>query len=178
MRYVLVLPGNSVKNRAWGVACREYVQEMFDSVYVLQYTHWETGEPEIDLEEELEKIRTVVTEADGDVVWHIFAKSIGSVLALKAVEQGVIKPERCVFFGMSLEIAKAKFGEDWSYLSRYDLPALAFHNDADPVADYAYTKSKIAEYAPSVTFKTLQGDTHDYLDFSEYELEITRFLQL
>ena len=178
MRYLLVLAGNSVHNREWGESCAEFFRPQFTMVFFPHYTHWTTGDPEIDIEEELKKVRETVAGAEDEADWYIFAKSIGSVLALKAIEQGIIKPEKCVFFGMPLKIAATQVGGDWSYLSTFDLPALAFHNDADPTAEYAFTKAKLSEQAPSIILKTLSGDTHDYLDFAQYEPEIKQFLDL
>jgi hypothetical protein len=176
MKYLLVLPGNSVKNRAWGETCLRYFQEEFDVSLMQEYAHWENGKAELDMEAELESLRKMMTGMNPDVEWYIFAKSIGSVLALKAIEQGILTPKKCVFFGMSLNIAAELYGEEFSYLTAFNRPALAFHNDADPVADYAYVSAKLAEFAPTITLKTLSGNTHDYLDFAMCESDVQAFL--
>jgi hypothetical protein len=176
MKKLLVLAGNSVKNREWGEACAEFFRADFDMVFYPHYDHWSTGGQVINLEVELQKVKETVQGAGEPDDWYIFAKSIGSVLALLAVEQGIISPERCVFFGMPLKIAEAEVTKDWSYLSEFFVPTVAFHNDNDPTADYAFTAQKIHELAPTITLRALHGDTHDYSDFTTYAGEIREFL--
>jgi hypothetical protein len=174
MKKLLVLPGNSIQNRTWGEACGEFFGSQFDSVDVLHYTHWETGEPWINLNNELEKLRDSREKDDASPEWYIFAKSIGTVLALLAVQQKIIVPQQCVFFGMSLQ----PMSGGYTYLTDFAVPALAFHNDQDPTANYVETAKMIREMAPTIALQTMSGDTHDYLDFARYEPEIKQFLQL
>lgn len=177
MEYLLILPGNSIKNRVWGDTCLQSFQEWFDVSIMQEYLHWGTSQTELDLEAELDRLRRMMVDMSDDVKWYIFAKSIGSVLALKAIEGGIISPQKCVFFGMPLNIVTKLYGEEWSYFTTFNRPALAFHNHADPVADYAYVSTKLAELAPAITLKTLSEDTHDYLDFATYKRDIGPFLQ-
>jgi hypothetical protein len=176
MKKLLVLAGNSVKNRAWGEACAEYFRGDFDMTFFLEYDHWNTEAQKIDLAVEIQKIKETVEGTGETDDWYVFAKSIGSVLTLKAIEQGVIAPEKCVFFGMSLNVAAAEQGEDWSYLSEFSQPALAFHNDADPVAEYDFVVEKLRAFAPAITLRTVEGNTHDYTDFASYAEEVRHFL--
>lgn len=178
MKKLLVLAGNSVQNREWGEACAGFFRTDFDLVFFPHYDHWSTGAQNMNLAAEVEKIRETVTESDAEGEWYIFAKSIGSVLALKTIQQGVIKPEKCVFFGMSLNIAATLYGEDRSYLSECDVPALAFHNNEDPTAEYGFVVEKLRTLAPTITLRTIEGNTHDYLDFHMYAPEIKEFLAL
>ncbi len=175
MKYLLVLGGNSVRNRQWGEACVDCFRSEFDSVFFPHYDHWSSGAAHIDLEVEMRKVNETVTGA-GQGGWYIFAKSIGSVLALRAIERGIISPAKCVFFGMPLNIMAAKYGENWSYLSSFKVPALAFHNDQDPTADYRFTAEKLREFSPNTVLQTDRGDTHDYLDFAAYRPTIKEFL--
>lgn len=178
MKKLLVLSGNNVKNREWGEQCAEFFRADFDMVFYPHYDHWNTGEKNIDIEVELQKIKETVQGTGEHDDWYIFAKSIGSVLALMAVEQGMLSPERCVFFGMPLAIAERDAAKDWSYLRDFSVPAFAFHNDHDPIADQSFTAEKLAEFAPTITLRTLKGDTHDYGDFVDYAAEIREFLTL
>ena len=177
MKKLLILPGNSERNRAWGEVCAEYFKDAYDLTCLIHYDHWGTEQTTIDFEAELEKIAATAEGAHDEGDWVIFAKSIGSVLALKAVTTRAIKPRRAVFFGMPLELVADTEGPHWSLLKSFTIPAIAFHNDADPTATYAYTKDTLAAYAPTITLETLAGDTHDYLHFAAYEPAIKTFLQ-
>lgn len=177
MRHLVVLPGNSLRNRDWGIACANYFGPKFDSVYMQEYDHWQTGERDNDVERELTKLEAAVADLDDEI--YVLAKSIGSLLILLAVHRGFLKPEKCVFFGMPLELAsKQLFKDDWSPLSTFSIPTIAYHNDEDPIS-YSFTSQALAEQgARSIRLITLKGDNHDYLDFKEYELEITDFLKV
>lgn len=179
MKKLLVLGGGSVRNKAWGEACAEYFKGQFDVTFFIHYSHWETEEKNINFEIELEKISETIRGADSDGEWYVFAKSIGSILTLKAVKAEIITPSKCVFFGMPLNlVADNVMKNDWTLLSDFSVDAIAFHNDNDPTADFAFTAKKLQNMAQKVTLVPLHGDTHDYLNFSDYESEINSFLKL
>jgi len=178
MKNLLVLAGGSERNRAWGEACAHAYRGWFDMTYFLQYEHWATGEKNLDFLTELQKIEDTVVGV-GVGTWFVIAKSIGSVLATKAIAEGLIAPERCVFFGMPLNlVADSVFAGDFSPLRALTMPVLAYHNDQDPTANYEFTKTKLAAEVPGVHLQTLVGDNHDYLDFTTYEPDIKSFLAI
>ncbi|MEY2665163.1 MAG: hypothetical protein RLZZ480_268 [Candidatus Parcubacteria bacterium] len=177
MKKLLVLAGGSRRNEAWGEACAEYFRSQFDLVCFIRYEHWATGESNLDFDAEIAKIAANVEGAGEEGEWYVFAKSIGSILALKAAAADAIKPTKCVFFGMPFSVVKdSLFRDDWMPLENFKIPALAFHNDNDPTAEYGLAQEKIATLAPSIKFRTLFGDNHDYLDFGAYEANINSFL--
>jgi predicted alpha/beta hydrolase family esterase len=178
MKKLLVLAGGSKRNEAWGEACVEHFKNQFDSTDFIRYDHWSTGEPNLAFEAEIAKIAATAEGAREEEV-YVFAKSIGSILALKAVAAGVTQPTKCVFFGMPFSVVKdTVFKDDWSLLENFKTPALAFHNDNDPTANYELAKEKLTTLAPNVTLTTLTGDTHDYLDFGLYQPTIDNFLNI
>lgn len=177
MKKLLILPGNSSRNRTWGEECAEFFAEQFDEIYLQLYDHWETGEEWMDVVSETEKIANTVTGCDDDGEWYVCAKSMGSVLALMAIQADVIEPEKCVFFGMPLDKAENKFFKgDWSSLIDYRVPTLVFHHNHDPVANCDFTAQKLMELGQNITFRKLPGNNHDYIDFAVYQVEIEDFL--
>lgn len=179
MRHLIVLPGNSPRNREWGVACAEYFTEQFDSVWMAEYEHWASGEQWIDLACEEERLRQHIANLPAEVTVYIFAKSIGSILAVNAAAHGVVRPVGCAFFGMPLDYAVPEVWRvDAGPLASLTDSTIVFHNDADPTASYTVTRDTIAQYAPSAAFITTSDTTHDYLDFAQYETTITRLLAI
>jgi hypothetical protein len=175
MKHLVVLSGNSPRNRAWGEGCVAHFGSRFDSVYMQEYDHWARNSKDIDVELELAKLAEAVKSLKGEV--YVLAKSIGSLLILLAIQRGTLSPEKCVFFGMPLELAAEDlFNGDWSALSEFSTPAIAFHNDEDPIS-YPYTKNALFEHGSgSIELITRKGDNHDYLDFAEYDAKISEFL--
>lgn len=178
MKKLLVLPGNSQKNKVWGEACANHFLDWFDVVYVQNYNHWSTGEQRIDFDSEIEKIDITVTDnQDEEGDWYVFAKSVGSLLALEAYKEGAIEPEKTVFFGMPLDMAaKDIYAKDWSSLKEFIVPSIAFHNKKDPTTSHDFTVAKLKDYGSEFTIVSTEGDTHDYLDFAEYEPYLKDFL--
>jgi hypothetical protein len=177
MKNLLVLAGGSPRNQAWGESCAEYFKAAYDFTHFVHYDHWGSGEPNLNIEAELKKIAEIVKGSGTGVEWYIFAKSIGSILALKAVERTIIAPEKCIFFGMPFSVvADSVLKNDWSLLTDFKVPAVAFHNDNDSTATYEYTKEQLATYASTITLETLSGTNHDYLDFASYDATIQKFL--
>lgn len=178
MKKLLVLPGHSPKNKIWGEACVDSLLDSFDVVYLQNYDHWELPDGKLNWIDEIEKIHiTVEGTADEVGQWYVAAKSIGSILALQAVAKQAIKPVKFIFFGMPLDLAaKDAFSQSWAPLSLCSVPGLVFHNEDDPTASYDFTKNKLKELAPNFSLITLEGNTHDYLDFQDYLPTIGDFL--
>ena len=179
MKRLLVLAGGSERNRAWGEGCVESYGAWFDSTFFLHYNHWATGEKNLDFPAELQKIKETIAGAGLEGEWYIMAKSIGTVLAIKACAEGVVTPTACVFFGMPLNlVADSVFNGDFAPVTFLTMPTLAYHNDQDPTANYEFTTTTLAKYAPTVKVQTLSGDNHDYLDFLTYAPEIKDFINV
>lgn len=174
---LILLPGNSLRNRDWLYHAGAHYAETgwFAEIYLHEYEHWQTGETEIDMPGELLRFQAAL-HADTPHQYVIIAKSIGSIMALLAIQKEFITPTHCVFFGMPLEIAGSElFKADWSPLGDLSVPTIAFHNDRDPIS-YEVTKAKLTEHAPHITLITREADNHDYTEFAEFDGDIKAHL--
>lgn len=181
MNKLIVLPGNSIKNKAWGEAVVTRFGPVFDDAYMQSYDHWESGAEAIDFEREAEKLRDHVVGGGPDVQYFVFAKSFGSILAFLSVHRGYISPVKCVFFGIPLNLVDEQniWNGDWSALETFTVPALAFHNQDDPVASFSFTREKLMKYSvASVTLVPLDADDHGYTELEEYADRVEAFLAL
>ncbi len=177
MKELIILPGNSVKNRTWGEVMRDHYGPQFDSVHLHTYEHWETGDPIIDFDVELVKLRERTSPLFQDVELTIMAKSAGSLLAFVAVAEAILKPTKCVFFGIPFDLAaEGIFKDDWSAIENFTIPAIAFHNQNDPTADYRYTMATLAQYAPHVELVTTPEEDHWYGNTALYDTYLSTFL--
>ncbi len=149
----------------------------FDSLHCQSYEHWEAGDPVIDFDVELVKLRERSQPLlGGEEV--VLAKSAGSLLALVAIAEGILRPTHCVFFGMPLDMAAEDlFQNDWSALETLTVPTLVFHNSADPTADYRFTAAALQQYAPTATLITTEEKDHWYGDVETYDSYIKDFLR-
>ena len=161
---LIILPGNSQRNREWGLAARAAYENRFEQIYNHEYLHWQTGEPNINLEAELERLTLAV--ADWREPYRICAKSIGSLLAVLGTARGRLVPERCLFAGMPLDWTEAKNWEWEEWLKLFHPPSVVIQNDADPYATASTVALMIAKLnQTNLTLITTPGADHDYLDF-------------
>lgn len=174
MRHLIVLSGNSLKNKAWGELIQEHYAPQYDSSFMLEYDHWMSGEPNIDFAKEEAKLQAHVDGLSSDTEIILFAKSAGSLLALLTIHHGILKPTQVVFFGMPLDLAADNlFKDSWAPLVELNVPAMAFHNEFDPTTSYEFTKSMLAIHNPGIRFITTNESDHWYGDVVTYD----RFLE-
>ncbi len=174
---LVILPGNNITNQTWGELMRDYYGPQFTSVHLVEYEHWAKEEPIIDFDVELVKLREREQSLFPGEQTVVMAKSAGALLAFVASAEGIITPNACVFFGIPFAMAAEDiFKDDWTAVSNFSIPGLAFHNRQDPTADYRYTQAVLAEYAPQIKLITTTGDDHWYGDFSEYDEAIQHAL--
>lgn len=177
MRHLIVLPGNSPRNKEWGEGCAKHFAKHFAVVYVAEYEHWATGVKWIDLAREEDRLRPYVATLSSDTEVYVFAKSIGSILAVNSIAHGAVAPNGCAFFGMPLDHAVPEVWHGSAEpLTSLTGPTIIFHNDADPTTSYEYTRKTLSTYSPQVTFITTIDTTHDYLDFDQYQESLRPFL--
>ena len=177
MNHLIVLPGNSLKNRTWGEVMVNHYGPRFDSVYMQSYEHWERGAPVIDFDVELVKLRERTMPLFESPEVTVIAKSAGALLTFVAAAEGVLKPDKCIFFGIPFDLAaKGIFKDDWSAVENFKTPAITFHNYNDPTADYRFTMATLEQYAPHIQFVTTEGDDHWYGDTDTYDQHLQDFL--
>jgi hypothetical protein len=170
MQHLIVLPGNSLKNKAWGELILERYGKNFDSASMLSYDHWESREANIDFEVEEEKLRQHVSVLPVETEIVVFAKSAGSLLAFLAISHGVLVPSRCVFFGIPFDLAASNlFKEDWGPVDSFAIPAIAFHNTEDPTTSYEFTKTTLVAHVPQIKLVTTHEADHWYGDVTTYD---------
>jgi hypothetical protein len=179
MDQLIVLPGNSIKNKVWGESVIEQYGSRFDSVFVLVYDHWESGEQNIDFATEIEKLRAHVAVLQPGTNVYLFAKSVGTLLAFMTIAEKVVAPVRCIFFGIPFDLAATDLFKDaWGVVDTFYIPALAFHNVEDPTTSFSFTKEILESHVPTVTLMATNEADHWYGDFEEYNKTIMPFLKL
>jgi hypothetical protein len=125
------------------------------------------------------KLRERTKPLFGDVGETIvMAKSAGALLAFVAAAEGVLVPSKAVFFGIPFDLAaEGIFKDDWSSVSNFKVPAIAFHNEQDPTADYRYTMAILAQHAPAIELFTTPDEDHWYGNTEVYDAHIAAFFK-
>lgn len=158
---VLILGGQSSRHQQWVRDLAASLADQFETVKFIDYRHWQTN-GDLDIDHELQEISKATQDLTNYV---IIAKSIGSVLSILAISQGVCKPEKCVFLGFPLAEVTEHLPVLGSNLR--DLPETIFvHNKHDPHGDASEIKAYLqANRVKNYQFFEQDGNTHDYVDF-------------
>ena len=157
----VLLPGNSARHREWVEALKVAVSPQFQIVKALAYLHWQTGEEKADVDYELAIAKSSVTELDP---YMIIGKSIGTVIAVRGVAEGVLRPTKLILLGIPINggAPKELFAQ---WLRHINAPVVVVQNTHDPLGSFADVKAAFRGCGEAISFVELPGDTHDYLDF-------------
>lgn len=165
--YVIYLPGNSIRNKEWV----EKVKTNFDSFSkgeIVYYDHWEKGEENIYFEKELEKLTKIGKKKDKYVV---LAKSVGVILALKAIADKKIKPQKVIFCGFPCSfVAGNNFSVDvGKALLKLSIPTIFVQNEFDKVGGEKEVREVLKKFNPK-RYRIVVNpgiNTHDYENYPQ-----------
>lgn len=167
---LVILPGNSPKNKEWAISAHGAFMSMFKSVVVDEYDHWNKNREEsIDLNLEANKLAKIIESANRPI--EIFAKSAGTILVLYAVHYKIISASqihKCVFVGFPLTWALDNGLEISTWSENYDIPTILIQNDLDPVASASDIKAEQSRgYFKGFELIVQKGNDHVYGNFDD-----------
>lgn len=137
----------------------------FETTYCHDYAHWENDEPEINLDLEIERLGAATRNLSP---YMIFAKSAGSILASKAIAEGVLHPAACLFVGFPLAMVEKYNLPLKNWLQKADCSTTLLQHEADPLGSYQDIKKYLATTKlENFSIHELPGNTHDYLEFQK-----------
>jgi hypothetical protein len=160
---ILILSGNATHNRDYAYAMREVFMPLCNECYVHEYAHWDSDAPLIDIDRELHLLATEYQEhTDDNIV--IFAKSVGIIVALRAIAEGVLHPQKCLFVGMPLRYIDSQHIDLTSLLAEVHIPLLFMQYEHDPEGSYESVRGLLSNvHAPQpFIIAKIAGQTHDY----------------
>lgn len=169
--HIIYLSGGSVHNKTW----IEAVKTNFDSFsngQILYYSHWETGDKNLNFDIETKKLAELVKGNDD---CFVFAKSIGSILALKCIYEKTFNPKKMIFCGHPYDLAKELDFPIDDYLKSLTIPTMFIQNEFDPLFSYADLENALRENSP-IDYQLIKNpgnDTHEYKDYEQL-VELTK----
>ncbi|MSS74737.1 hypothetical protein EXS73_00780 [Candidatus Pacearchaeota archaeon] len=162
---LLLLPGNSPVNKAWIIECAQRFAPLFTYTTLLQYAHWETNPEGIaDINKEAQNAHAVLIEKD----YVIFAKSLGILVALQGIHQGLLKPRACVFVGLPLKFVEEQKLPLDTLLKGYGIHTTLIQHDQDPSGSAQSLKAYlIKKKCSTITLDIIPGTTHHYTEYAQ-----------
>ena len=83
---MIILGGNSESNKQWIIDIASQATQQGSDAYAHMYQHWEDGNPFIDINHELQVLQQLGLQEP----YVIIAKSMGSILAIKGMYEGIL----------------------------------------------------------------------------------------
>lgn len=162
---LVLLGGMSPHNLDW----IEEVSKNFENEKLNQivfYEHWNNENNQMDLEKEALKLKDITTNLEN---FSIFAKSAGIATTLKAIKDLNLKPSKCVFVGLPLNMVNETDSNLLSNLKNVEFPLYFFQNTNDPFTNFETVKKEIENLGLKNTeIIEEEGNTHDYKNYKSY----------
>ena len=160
--HLILLGGNNAKNKALIESIHSHTKDLFDETYIHYYQHWKTGDELIDFETEAKNLASQLPEEQ----YAIFAKSAGSLLALKMIHEDLLQPKFCVFAGTAILWGRHYNLPVDTWLEEYSIPTTFIQNEQDPTMSFTELDALLKErhVANSRLVQIPNNDTHHYTD--------------
>jgi len=173
MKDIVILGGNSKKNIEW-------LNKMSDAyslsykVYSIFYESWRQEEKDIDINEELIKLKKYDKEHKDYIV---VAKSMGTIITLLAIKNKIINPKLIILEGIPV-----KYIEDRNY-DLHDLFIEANNKTKVYVIqqknDYQCSSEKLIKEIPYfIPIITVPGKDHGYNDINDIKIIVDTIVNL
>lgn len=163
---LFVLPGFSDKNKEWADDTGSVFEGTFETT-VIYWPHWESGTKDPDwIAKEVEKLKALI----GDRPVNLIAKSIGTYVAMKVLQENPNAFNKIVLCGIPIESFEP--GDEDAYYALSKVPAskvLIIQNERDPLGGAKEVESIMFSINPDVIVSSPDADTHDYPYFEDFK---------
>lgn len=164
MTNLLILPGNSPKNKKLLDTYSEYFEDKDLNIISLPWKHWSDNTKDFVDDSEVERIIETIKSNAGD--FHIIAKSVGTILFSKALNQFDHSIIRSItFLGLPISGRTNKFKIYCNVLNElHDIPITFIQARNDPYAtfDEVTTFTREILHNNEIKLKEIDRDDHVY----------------
>ncbi|MDQ5913709.1 MAG: hypothetical protein QG623_328 [Patescibacteria group bacterium] len=171
---LLILGGNSQRNKEWVHEVNSFVKDIFENTIIHEYRHWGTDLDILDFDLELDSITREAAEVGN---YGVFAKSVGSLLSLTLISRGSLKPKFCVFAGIALKLAREEGIDTESLFCSISCPVIIIQNDKDPVGG-ADEVIQLVKGIDNIEVIETRGNDHSYNDFNLIKNKLEKLLEV
>lgn len=171
---LIILPGNSSSNKIWAENVASLFKLNFADIRIASYGHWVNKDKNIDLTSELTNVAKLV---EGLSNYIVIAKSVGCILALEAISEGIIEPEKCVFLGVAVSWAELMGINIEDLIVKNTKKTLIIQKTNDP----AVSSKELGELLNKIKSKNykileIEGNNHKYENIVNLKQTIIEFI--
>jgi hypothetical protein len=168
---LLLLGGNSPHNKDWIEQVEKELKNLFDETKIQYYDHWIGKSISANPKKELEK---AMQNVEGWSDYMIFAKSFGTSLSFHGINNGLLKPIKCIFVGVPLGRSPDKQRE---FFSGYSIPTLFIQQTKDRHMHFSELNEALKKNnAENYKLVEIEGSDHKYHDTKKLREYIEDFI--
>lgn len=164
--HVIALPGRNPQTESWMTQLVKTLEIGQDQTDIIHYKHWdEGGQPDVPYE--VARLKDLTPDL-------VIAKSIGTMLCMRAYGTAGFRPFKTVFIGLPLR-AFAPFQKQNLVNICRQVPTLCIQQTADANGSYAQVSALLADVKLCNIVEVPGGD-HAYSDLGELKRLIETWL--
>jgi predicted alpha/beta hydrolase family esterase len=165
----LIFPGFSLRNKEWAYNVRNKL-DLDHEIIVLEWRHWKTGSTSFAIKHELEKAITLA----GDEKFNIIAKSVGTRLAARIIEEIPKRINKVILCGIPTKGKSDAAKKNYSPLSDFnERNIIVYQNQKDPFASYKDIKIFLGSINKKIKIIKKPRKDHHY----PYTKSFNKFLE-
>ena len=168
---LIILPGNNWRNQEWTEEVERVLREDFVLTWILKYNNWESHTVVLDPEKECQKL---IEKANEFGEYSIFAKSVGTLLCMKAVNEGKLHPAKCMFVGTAIKWGREQGWSVDEWVKGFSVPTLYVQKTDDPIMGFEDLRLALEKLGVmNCKLVEISGSSHHY----EKVYELKRMLK-
>ena len=171
---LVIVPGNSPTHREWAAKVKEELSPLFEQIFILNYAHWDSGEETINFDVELERLEKLTNKIDN---YLVFAKSAGTLLSIRAVQENKIHPKKCILLGIPVDWARKRTIPFETWIIDFSLETLMIQQEFDRTGSAEDLETVLKDFhITNYSLQIIPGDDHDYSDWEDLRLRTSNFI--
>lgn len=161
---ILILWGNSPKNKNWIEKMNKYLQSSYPTIEFF-YSHWTQNVQDINFEEEIKRLSKFIKD-NNLTNYSIVAKSAGFVLSLQGSSNNILNPRTIVWYGLPTEYSTYRNInlQALIHTASQKTNIICIQASEDPQWNLKVTEDIIANTIP---IWGIEDNTHNYDTFKE-----------
>ena len=170
MEKVIILGGNNNHNIKWVNNMRSLYQKDYE-VFGIYYDSW-FNYTQLDFDTELKKIQDLM---NNDSEYIIVAKSIGSILSLTGINNGMFAPKKLIVMGLPLKLTETNNINLKELLdcASQKQEIMVIQQKYDPLGRTSDIKKLLSD---NIKFVEINGNNHKYAKYEYIKDIIDEFI--
>lgn len=160
---IVYIPSIETEEVSWLEDATTHLSDIAQNTYIHNHAHWSDDGTSFAPELELEILDTQVADID---TYTLITRSLGGVLALRGMYEGVLHPSALIWMGFPLDHQYTSSQPIDTWLKHTDVPIIIIQRIDDPLGQYDKVSEWVNRHNKKVLFVPIDEDSQGYSDLS------------